>query len=97
MRAGRHGLYLGLADVRRLLAHREPFLFLDCAKENVIGKSIIGVMRLRADAEYPPSRSILLEAMGQASALVIRQVRDASSTKHSVSVGLSQHWCAYSI
>jgi hypothetical protein len=68
-------LNLGLADVRRLLAHREPFLFVNCAKENVIGKSIIGIMRLSADAECPPSRTILLEAMGQACALVIRQVR----------------------
>lgn len=60
-------------DIRRLIAHRKPFLFLDYATENVIGEHVVAVQNVKS----PPSRLHVLEGLGQASALVIRQVRCA--------------------
>jgi hypothetical protein len=73
----RLGSRLCRPQILSLLAHREPFLFLDYAKDNVAGESVIGIMRIAGDARgaVPPNRSTLLEGLGQASALVIRQVR----------------------
>lgn len=66
------------AQVKKLLAHRRPFLFIDHAVENDIGKSIVGVMKAGQNSQSLPSRSVVLEAMGQAGALVVRQVSPIS-------------------
>lgn len=63
------------AQVKRLLPHRDPFLFIDHALENMVGKSLVGVMKASPSLRFPPPRSVLLEAMGQAGALVVLQVR----------------------
>jgi hypothetical protein len=77
MPRARLGATLCRSQILRLLAHRKPFLFLDYAKDNVAGESVIGVMRIAGGARGAvlPNRSTVLEGLGQASALVIRQVQ----------------------
>lgn len=63
-------------QIKRLIAHREPFLLLSYAVENVIGKRVTAVAR-QNDKLTLPSRLHMLEGLGQTSALLIRQVRDS--------------------
>ena len=69
MRAG----CLSAADIRRLLLHRPPFLFLDGAIENVICERVVAFYDSWTKRRRL-ARLELLEAMGQAGALVLRQV-----------------------
>lgn len=55
--------------IKKLIAHREPMLFVDRVIEHATGA------RLVAEADGVPADPLqILEAMGQASALLIRQV-----------------------
>lgn len=65
-------LTLSLSDIKSLLAHRAPFLFLASARHNVAGEHVIARLAPPASAA-PPTRTVLLEALGQAGALVVRQ------------------------
>lgn len=61
-------------QIKKLLAHREPFLLVHHAIENVIGERVTAVAR-QNDSLAVPSRLHMLEGLGQTSALLIKQVR----------------------
>lgn len=61
------------AQVKSLLAHRHRYLFVRHAIHNDIGKSITTVPQFPSHHFLPPNLQIL-EALGQTSALLIRQV-----------------------
>jgi len=61
-------------DIKRLLAHREPFLLVHHAIENIIGKRVTTVSR-QGIANVRPNSLQILEGLGQTSALLLRQVR----------------------
>lgn len=65
-------LSLSLSDIKSLLAHRAPFLYLASARHNVAGSQLTAALAPPASAA-PPTRTVLLEALGQAGALVVRQ------------------------
>lgn len=65
-------LTLSLSDIKALLAHRPPFLFLASARHNVAGERVTARLA-PPPAPSPPPRGVLLEALGQAGALVVRQ------------------------
>lgn len=67
------GVALCETQVKKLLAHREPFLFIRHVIKNDIGKSITAVA-LQDTRLNIPEQLHLLEGLGQASALLIRQV-----------------------
>lgn len=69
---------LNRADIERLLAHRKPFLFITRAAQNVPGQSIVGFVEESPSLSFPPPQIFLLEALGQAGALVVKQVRGAA-------------------
>lgn len=77
-------IVLSGSQIKKLIAHREPFLLLRHATENVIGKRVTAVAR-QNDSLIVPSRLHLLEGLGQASALLIRQVRHIP-TRHHISI-----------
>lgn len=64
---------LSKTNIYRLLLHRPPFLFINGAVENVIGRRVVAYHELQHGREML-DRFKLLEAMGQAGALVLRQV-----------------------
>lgn len=67
-------ILLSERDIKRLIAHREPFLLIRNAIENEIGKRVTATAR-QPLSDTTPTQLQLLEGMGQASALLIRQVR----------------------
>lgn len=69
---------LSRADIEHLLAHRAPFLFITRAAQNVPGKSIVGYIEESPSLPFPPPQIVILEALGQAGALVVKQVRDTA-------------------
>ncbi|GJQ09200.1 hypothetical protein GpartN1_g5209.t1 [Galdieria partita] len=71
-----------------LLAHREPFLFVDYAVENKIGESIVAAKLLR-DEDVPFFRHKQLEFMGQAGCLLVKQCPEFSE-KFPVFVGMKE-------
>lgn len=66
-------ILLSESQVKKLIAHREPFLFVRHAVENKIGERITVVARQNDELNVPTSLH-MLEGMGQTSALLIRQV-----------------------
>ncbi len=72
---------LSIADIRKLLPHRPPILFLERAVYYSNEQRLIAY-----SSHYPASRMRQLESLGQAGALLIRQVRTPlhynSSTTH---------------
>lgn len=60
-------------QIKKLLAHREPFLLVRHAVENKIGHVATTVARQNDRLEIP-SRIHMLEGLGQTSALLIKQV-----------------------
>ncbi len=66
----------GRDGIKKLIAHREPMLFLDRVTMNTIGVALVA-----ESDDYPRDRLQVLEAMGQASALLIRQVRELKAQK----------------
>lgn len=77
------------AEIRRLLPHREPFLFLDEVTELEPGRRLVAVKRLRPDEPYfaghfpgaPVMPGVLIiEALAQAGALLLfRETSDRES------------------
>lgn len=62
------------AQIKKLIAHREPFLLVRHAVENRIGVVTTTVARQNDHLDIP-SRLHMLEGLGQTSALLIKQVR----------------------
>lgn len=60
-------------QIKALIAHREPFLFVSHAVRNNVGSSITVVPKF-APERILPMYLQLLEGLGQTSALLIRQV-----------------------
>lgn len=63
---------LGIADIRKLLAHRPPMFFLERAIYYGEEQRLIAY-----STHYPANRMRQLESLGQAAALLIRQVRSS--------------------
>lgn len=72
--AGRASSRIALSEerVKKLIAHREPFLLIRHAIENVIGGHVVAVARQNAKLEVPMP-FLLLEGMAQTGAVLIRQ------------------------
>lgn len=68
-----HNGNLTKQQIFQLLAQREPFLFVDYAIENKIGRSIVAVKQLQ-EGDVPFYRHKQLEMMGQAGCLLVKQV-----------------------
>lgn len=83
--AGR--IVLNEAQIKSLIAHREPFLFIQHAIDNDIGKSITTVAQLRP-GQILSHQMQVLEGLGQTSALLLRQVRGLQMTNRAVSFHL---------
>lgn len=64
---------LSAIDLRKLLAHREPYLLVSHAIDNILGKSIT-VVASQTSNNFFPHQLQILEALGQASAVLIRQM-----------------------
>lgn len=65
-------------QIRALIAHREPFLFVSHAIHNRVGSSITTAAKLGPESVLPVYLQ-LLEGLGQTSALLIRQVSSTQS------------------
>lgn len=74
-KVGPFGRVLRRADVLKILEHRPPFLFVDHARDNVPGRSIIGVLERRTPGSPAVGRSEVLEGLAQTGCLIVRQVR----------------------
>lgn len=60
-------------QILQLVAHRDPFLFVDYAIENKIGESVVAVKQLEKE-DVPFFRHKQLEFMGQAGCILVKQV-----------------------
>lgn len=70
---GARKILLSERQIKKVLAHREPFLLVHHAIENVIGEKVTTVARQNDDLTIP-SRLQILEGLGQTSALLIKQM-----------------------
>lgn len=67
-------IVLSEAQIKNLILHREPFLFVQHAIQNEIGKSITTLARI-TPGTLLSTQMQMLEGLGQTSALLLRQVR----------------------
>lgn len=67
-------IILSEAQIKNLIPHREPFLFVRHAIQNEIGKSITTVARMTPGIMLSTQMQ-MMEGLGQTSALLLRQVR----------------------
>jgi 3-hydroxyacyl-[acyl-carrier-protein] dehydratase len=66
-------------QILQLVAHRDPFLFVDYAIENKIGESVVAVKQLEKE-DVPFFRHKQLEFMGQAGCILVKQCPEFSES-----------------
>eukprot|EP00177_Eucheuma_denticulatum_P004117 GFKZ01007472.1.p1 GENE.GFKZ01007472.1~~GFKZ01007472.1.p1 ORF type:complete len:146 (-),score=5.48 GFKZ01007472.1:13-450(-) len=73
--AGRACCRIALSEerVKQLIAHRDPFLLIRHAVENVIGVQVVAVARQNSKLDAP-TPFLMLEGMAQTGAVLIRQM-----------------------
>jgi len=78
------------ATIRRLLPHREPFLFVDRVVDSVPGVSCITLLRTEALRERSNPSLWILEAMGQTGAIAVRMSPRYAHKRFPVFVGMKE-------
>ena len=68
---------LNLQQIKEILPHRYPFLFLDRIEDYEAGKFAVGYKRVTLNEEFPLiSGGLVVEALGQAGAIAILELEE---------------------